>query len=267
MSWENFLLEIEEKVAVITINRPPANTLSTKAVAELNQILDELEKSDKVRAVIITGKDREDKPEKSIFSAGADVTEFGELFSAGRAGEIIEKGQKVMSRVENFTKPTIACLNGHALGGGCELAIACHLRIMANTATIGVPEVNLGILPGYGGTTRLPRLIPRTKALELLLTGVRISAEEAENVNLVNKVVPKGEELKASLEFAKKLVATSAPLAMREIINIVVKAWEIKPEESFEIEQKAFDMLSKSKDAVEGVSAFLEKRPADFKGE
>lgn len=267
MTYQNFIVEKEEKIVVVTLNRPPANSISTGAVSELNQILDEVEKDKEIRVMIITGKDREDKPEKSIFCAGADITEFGQLFASGDIEGFIKKGQDVYTRIEKFPKPVIACINGHALGGGCELAIACHFRIMADTATIGTPEINLGILPGYGGTTRLPRLIPKAKALEMLVASVRFSAGEALSCGLVNKVVKKGEELKAAKDFAKNIATNCAPIAAREILKIVALSSEISPEESFKMERESFKILAKSKDAMEGVMAFMQKRPPEFKAE
>lgn len=267
MDYQNFILEKENKVLTITLNRPPANSISTAAVFELDQILDEAENDQEVRVIIITGKDREDKPEKSIFCAGADITEFGQMFTSGKTESFIKKGQDTYTRIERFKKPIIACLNGHALGGGCELAIACHFRIMAETATIGTPEINLGLLPGYGGTTRLPRLIPKAKALEMLVAGVRFSAEESLRYGLVNKVVKKGEELKTAKEFAKNVAINCAPIAAQEILKIVALSDEITPEESFKMERESFNILATSKDAMEGVMAFMQKRPPDFKGE
>lgn len=267
MAYENFIKEVEDRIAIITINRPPANTLSTGAVKELNQVLDELEKESSVRVLVLTGKDREDKPEKSIFSAGADISEFGSFFGTDKAKEVMAIGQRTFTRIEGYPKPVIACLNGHALGGGLELAITCHLRVMAETAKLGVPEVTLGILPGYGGTTRLPRILPRCRALELLLSGVRISAEEALKLNLVNKVVPKGEELKEAKVWAKRLATGSAPLAMKTILEVVEKGTRSSLEETLELEREGITKLSGTKDAMEGITAFMQKRPPDFKGE
>lgn len=267
MSYQNFILEKEGKVLTVILNRPPANSISSATVSELNLILDEIEKDRESRVVIIVGKDRKDKPEKSIFCAGADITEFGEVFASGEVEAFVKKGQDVYTRLEKFPKPIIACLNGHALGGGCELAIACHFRIMASTATIGTPEINLGILPGYGGTTRLPRLLPKAKALEMLVSATRFSAEEALKYGLVNKVVEKGEELKIAKEFAKSIAINCAPIAAREILKIVALSDEISPSESFKMEREGFKILSKTKDAMEGVMAFMQKRPPDFKSE
>ena len=267
MSYQNFILEKEDKVLTVTLNRPPANSISAAAISELNSILDEIEKDKESRVVIIVGKDREDKPEKSIFCAGADITEFGQVFASDEVEAFVKKGQDVYTRLEKFPKPIIACLNGHALGGGCELAIACHFRIMASTATIGTPEINLGILPGYGGTTRLPRLIPKAKALEMLVAATRFSAEEALKYGLVNKIVEKGEELKAAKEFAKNIAMNCAPIAAREILKIVALSDEITPSESFKMERESFKILSKTKDAMEGIMAFMQKRLPDFKSE
>jgi len=267
MSYQNFILEKEGNILTVILNRPPANSISSATVSELNSILNEIEKDKEVRVVIITGKDREDKPEKSIFCAGADITEFGQMFASGEVETFLKKGQDVYTRLEKFPKPVIACLNGHALGGGCELAIACHFRIMANTATIGTPEINLGLLPGYGGTTRLPRLIPKAKALEMLISATRFSAEESLKYGLVNKVVGKGEELKVAKELAKDIAINCAPIAAREILKIVALSDEITPSESFKMEREGFKILSKTKDATEGVMAFMQKRSPDFKSE
>lgn len=256
MPYETLILAREESFAVITLNRPPANAISNQLVKELNAALDELEKNPAVRSVVITGAgDR-------IFCAGADL---GSAFEAGSLEENIKFGNQVLRRIERFPKPVIAALNGHALGGGCELAMACHLRIMKETALIGQTESTLGIIPGWGGTQRMPRLIGRTKALEYLLFGTRIPAAEALQLGLVNKLSKEGETLADAKALARQL-GKRAPIATRLILQVVDEGLNADIDQGLATETRAFLEVIKTEDAAEGIQAFFQKRDADFKG-
>lgn len=266
MDLKNLILEKENKIAIVTINRPPVNNLNSETINEIREVLENLRQDKETRVLIITGKNREDKPEKSVFCAGADVTEFSLIFGTDKAEAFIKNGQDTFNMIEKFPKPVIACINGAALGGGCELAIACHFKVIADTAFLGLPEVRLGILPGYGGTSRLPRIIGRAKALEILLTGERVLPKDALSMGLVNRVVLKGEELKISLKLAQDLINHSAPLAIEKIINIVNSGNDLPLKDVLKLEREGILSLGTTEDATEGVSAMLQKRSANFKG-
>lgn len=259
MEWKQFLVEIRDQVAIITINRPPMNTLSQEALFELGSILDHMEKNPSVRSLIITGAG------EKTFSAGADVSEFGRMADAEQAEEFLKRIHDLLNQIENFPKPVIACLNGKALGGGNELQMACHLAIAAEHAELGLPEARLGIMPGYGGTQRLPRLIGQRRALEMMLEGKRISAEEALKIGLVNKVVPSDRLADAAYEWAKQL-AEGPPVAMKGILTSVIKGSEKELSEGLKIEQKNMLTVMRTEDAIEGVAAFFTKRKPSFKG-
>jgi enoyl-CoA hydratase len=259
MNFENLLLEREGGVAILTINRPKVlNALNTQTLDELRRAILELKRDAEVRAVILTGAG-----EKS-FVAGADLNELAtQTPTTGREHAIA--GQHILDLVEHLGKPVIAAINGYALGGGCELAMACTIRIAADTAKLGQPEINLGLIPGYAGTQRLARIVGRGRALELLLTGDQISAQEAYRLGLVNRVVP-GAELMAE---AKKLAATlaaKAPIAVRYILEAVHKGLEMPFGQAQIFEATLFGLVASTDDMREGTKAFLEKRKADFKG-
>ena len=259
MSFENLLVERDGGVAIVTINRPKVlNALNTQTLDELRRAILELKRDAGVRAVILTGAG-----EKS-FVAGADINELAtQTPTTGREHAIA--GQHILDLVEQLGKPVIAAINGYALGGGCELAMACTIRIAAETAKLGQPEINLGLIPGYAGTQRLARIVGRGRALELLLTGDQISAQEAHRLGLVNRVVP-GAELMAE---AKKLAATlaaKAPIAVRYILEAVHKGVEMPFAQAQIFEATLFGLVASTDDMREGTTAFLEKRKADFKG-
>ena len=256
MAYETLLLSREEGFAVITLNRPPANAISEALIRELNAALNELRDDAAVRAVIITGAgDR-------IFCGGADL---GSAFSGGDVEAFIRFGNSVMRKMERFPKPIIAAINGHAMGGGCEIAMACHLRLLKETARMGQTESNLGIIPGYGGTQRLPRLIGRTKALEFLLLGTQIPAAECLNLGLVNRLSKEGETLNDARALARQL-AKRAPLATAAILRAVDEGLEAPMARSIDVEIDAFMPTLHSEDAAEGIQAFFAKREPDFKG-
>ena len=256
MAYETLLLSREEAIAVITLNRPPANAISEPLIRELNLALIELQGDAAVRAVVITGSgDR-------IFCGGADL---GSAFSGGDVEGFIRFGNSVMRKMERFPKPIVAAINGHAMGGGCEIAMACHLRLLKETARMGQTESNLGIMPGYGGTQRLPRLIGRTKALELLLLGTQIPAAECLSLGLVNRLCKEGETLNDARALARQL-ARRAPLATAAIIKAVDEGLESPMARSIDVELDAFMPTLRSEDAAEGIQAFFAKREPEFKG-
>src|SRR6266478_4886219 len=241
---------------VATLNRPPANAISEPLMTELNAALSSVEEDDAVRSVIITGAgDR-------IFCAGADL---GSAFSGGSVATFIRFGNSVMRRIERFPKPVIAALNGHALGGGCEIAMACHFRLLKETARMGQTESNLGIIPGYGGTQRLPRLIGRTKALEFLILGTQIPAPECLALGLVNRLCKEGETLADARALARQ-IAKRPPIATRLIIEAVDEGLEAPIDKASEIEVRAFLKTLRTEDASEGIQAFFAKREPSFKG-
>jgi enoyl-CoA hydratase/carnithine racemase len=252
---ENFLLEKQDNVALLTINRPSANAISVGVLKELAQLLDELEQDDTTRVIVITGAGAR------FFSAGADVKEFG----AVDLGEQVALGERVFRSIEAFNKPIIAAVNGLALGGGCELALACHLRFAADTAQFGQPEVKLGIIPGWGGTQRLSRLIGKTRALEYLLTGDRISAADAERFGLVNRMVPAAQLVDETVAFARKL-ARGAPLAQRAILECVDVGLTRGFDTGSDLEREKFIWIGTTEDAGTGFAAFMMKTEPEFKG-
>jgi enoyl-CoA hydratase/carnithine racemase len=256
MAYETLLLGREDAIAVITLNRPPANAISEPLIRELNTALNELLGDDAVRVVVITGGgDR-------IFCGGADL---GSAFTGGDLEAFIRFGNSVMRKMERFPKPIIAAINGHAMGGGCEIAMACHLRLLKETARMGQTESNLGIIPGYGGTQRLPRLIGRTKALEFLLLGTQIPAAECLSLGLVNRLCKEGETLNDAKALARQL-AKRAPLATAAIIRAVDEGLEAPMARSIDVEMEAFMPTLRSDDAAEGIQAFFTKREPQFKG-
>ncbi len=255
----NFTLEVGGKTAMLTINRPPLKTLSRDTLYEIEGYLDDFESNDGIRAIIITGVG--DK----FFSAGADVNEFAELADPGKARSMIQRMHHLFNRIESFPKPIIAAVNGRALGGGNELQMACHLAIASEAADFGLPEIKLGILPGYGGPHRLPRLIGSRRALGLMLSGETISAKTALEYGLVNQLVPANGFLETALAYADQL-AEGPPLAIRGILDAVSRGMETTLDEGLQIELEHNVSIVRSEDAIEGISAFFMKRKAEFKG-
>jgi len=255
--YEKLTVEQDGMVVIAAINHPPANSMGQGVLRDLNDLLDRCETDDNVRVIIITGSG------SKLFSAGADITEFAGL----QSGKVPEyDGNQIYFKIENYPKVIIAAMQGGAYGGGLELACACHLRIMAQEATLGLPEVKLGLNPGWGGTQRLPRYIGKTKALELMLTGDFMPAEDALKLGLLNKVVPAAEVQDAARKLGKKL-AGGAPLAQREIMKAVRLGLETSLDEGVNtIEKAASKALLFTEDFKEGAKAFLEKRAPDFKG-
>ena len=259
MSVENLRVDREGAVAVLTINRPQVlNALDAATIDELGRAVLDLEHDATVRAVIITGAG------EKAFVAGADISEL----TADRAAQARERaraGQHVFDRIEHMGKPVIAAINGYALGGGCELALACTLRLAADTARIGQPEIALGLIPGFGGTQRLARLVGKGVALEILLTGRQLTAAEALHIGLVNRVVPAADLMAESKKLAADL-ATKAPIAMRYILEAVNYGLEVSLDDGQRLEATLFGLVASTDDMREGTRAFLEKRKAIFAG-
>jgi enoyl-CoA hydratase/carnithine racemase len=256
MAYETVLFDRQESFVVLTLNRPPANAISEQLMLDLNDALSSVERDDSVRAVILTGSG--DK----IFCAGADL---GSAFSGGNVDVFIRFGNSVLRKIERFPKPVIAAINGHALGGGCEISMACHLRILKESARMGQTESNLGIIPGYGGTQRLPRLIGRTKALELLILGSQVPAQECLALGLVNRLSKDGDVLNDAKALARQ-IAKRPPIATRLLIEAVDDGLEASIDRALEVETRAFLQTLRTEDAAEGIQAFFGKREAEFKG-
>jgi len=258
MSYENLLVEREGAVAIVTINRPAKlNALNAPTIAELGLAMEACAADASVRAVVLTGAGGK------AFVAGADITELaGQTPAEGK--ERSAAGQRVFDRLETLGKPVIAAVNGLALGGGCELAMACTLRLAADTARFGQPEVNLGLTPGYAGSQRLPRLVGRGIALELLLTGDMIGAARAYEIGLVNRVVPAAELRAEALKLATTL-AGKAPMAVRYVLELVHHGAEMPLAEAQQLEATVFGLISSTDDMKEGTRAFIEKRAAAWK--
>jgi Enoyl-CoA hydratase/carnithine racemase len=256
--FETLLFESKNRIGYVTINRPEKlNALNAKAKAELNQLFQNLKADDTVDVVILTGAG------ENAFVAGTDIKELTELntksgkkFSAG--------GQAIFDSIENLGKPVIAAIHGYALGGGCELALACTIRIAAEDAKFGQPEVTLGIIPGYGGTQRLARLLGKGKAMELILTGDQIDAQEALRIGLINKVVPAAELMSAAEIIAQKIL-TKGQFAVRLALKAVNMAHETNLTDGQSLEASLFGVCCGSEDFKEGTKAFLEKRKPAFK--
>jgi enoyl-CoA hydratase/carnithine racemase len=259
MAYETILYDKRDSIGYVTINRPEKlNALNRKVITELDECFEGIQSDDEVRVVILTGAG------EKAFVAGADIGEVAPLTSLeGR--ETSARGQRVLDRIENLGKPVIAALNGYALGGGCELAMACALRIASENARLGQPEVKLGIIPGYGGTQRLARLIGRGRALELILTGDPVGAQEAYRLGLVNGVVPLA-DLISSCEALGRKIAANAPLAIKFALEAVQHGLQMTLDEGQFLEANLFGLCCTTEDMKEGTRAFLEKRPAQFKG-
>jgi enoyl-CoA hydratase len=255
----SLIVQQEGAVAIVTVNRPKIlNALSVAALDELHRAMRELQQDDAVRAVVITGAG------EKAFIAGADINELAALTpTAGR--EHARRGQAVFDSIEQLGKPVIAAINGYALGGGLELAMACTLRIAADTARLGQPEINLGIIPGFAGTQRLARLIGPGRALEMLLSGEPVTAAEAHRLGLVNRVVPAAELMAESRRTASTLAA-KAPLAVRYILEAVRRGIQLPLADAQAFEATLFGLAASTDDMREGTRAFLEKRQPEFRG-
>jgi enoyl-CoA hydratase len=259
MTFDNLLVERDGAIAVVTLNRPKVlNALNTQTLTELSQAMASFKDDAEVRAIVLTGAG-----DKS-FVAGADINELAVL-SPVAGKEHARRGQQIFDAIEQLGKPVIAAINGFALGGGCELAMACTLRLAADTAKFGQPEINLGLIPGYAGSQRLPRLVGRGVALEILLTGDMIGAERAYEIGLVNRVVPAAELLAEARKLAHTL-ASKAPIAVRYILDAVQQGLDMPFAQGEYLETSLFGTIASSEDMREGTKAFLEKRKAAWQG-
>jgi enoyl-CoA hydratase len=259
MPYETLLFAIHEHLATITINRPDKlNALNDQVITELGDAAERVATDPAIQAAIITGAGAK------AFVAGADISELAACDSE-RAAILSRKGSGVFRRLEQAGKPVVAAVNGFALGGGCELAMACHLRIASDTARFGQPEVKLGIIPGYGGTVRLARLIGRGRALELLTTGAMIDAAEAFRIGLVNRVVP-AEQLLPESESLLRTILANGPLAVAGCLDMVDTQEGLPLDEALALESRRFGSLAETADFREGTAAFLAKRKAGFQG-
>lgn len=260
MNFSNILLSQDQGLAIVTINRPKKlNALNKRTIEELSTALKLLDKDSSIKAIVITGS------EEKAFVAGADISEFAH-FNVENGGELAAKGQEmVFDFIENFSKPVIAAINGFALGGGLELAMACHFRVASENAKMGLPEVSLGVIPGYGGTQRLPQLVGKGRAMELIMTAGMISAEEALRIGLVNHVVPQNELLSSVKKIVDKIMRNSS-VAISGAINAVNANYR-DGVNGYQVEVSEFGKCFGTQDFKEGTTAFLEKRKANFPGE
>jgi enoyl-CoA hydratase len=260
MNYENLLISIEEKIATVTINRPTKlNALNKATISDLSKAVKLLGKNDEVRAIVITGSG------EKAFVAGADISEFAN-YNIVEGAQLAAEGQETLfDFIENSKKPIIAAVNGFALGGGLELAMACHFRVASDNAKMGLPEVSLGLIPGYGGTQRLPQLVGKGRAMEMIMTAAMITATEAKEFGLVNHVVPQTELLDFTMSIAQKIIK-NAPFAIAKAIKSI-NANYTDGKNGFEVEIKSFGKCFGTSDFKEGTTAFLEKRKAEFKGQ
>lgn len=258
MSYQFLTLEVNERIATLTVNRPDKlNALTDATIAELGDAIEEVRSRDDIAGLIVTGAGR-------AFVAGADIAELSSQTPA-IAKARAQKGQHVYRRFETSPKPVIAAVNGFALGGGCELALACHIRIASDKAKFGLPEVKLGTCPGYGGTQRLPRLVGKGRAIQLITTAEMIDAQEAYRIGLVNKVVAAEELMNAAADMMK-LILANGPVAVSLVIEAVDRGMEMSLDDALVLEANHFAMLAATQDMTEGMNAFLEKRAPVFGG-
>lgn len=257
--FENLLYDKKGNIAYVTLNRPKVlNALNAQTMEDLRRAFTAAQNDPEVRVVILTGAG------EKAFVAGADLNEL-QKFSPIEGKQETHTGQSVLDLIENLGKPVIACVNGFALGGGCELALACTMRLASENAKLGQPEVTLGLIPGYGGTQRLPRLVGKGVAMQLVLTGGMISAQEAYRIGLVNEVVAAAELIPRAEAIAKKIIA-NAPLAVQYAMEAVNHGMEMPLKEGLYLEATLFGVICATEDKNEGTTAFLEKRAANFKG-
>jgi enoyl-CoA hydratase len=259
MEYTTIRCELRPPLAVVTIDRPKVlNALNLECMTELEQVFLDLQQNEGVRVILLTGAG------EKAFVAGADIRELSGL-TAQQGEQTALRGQRVFSLIENLGKPVIACINGFALGGGCELALACTFRIASTTAKLGQPEVKIGLLPGYGGSQRLPRLIGKGAALKMILTGDPIPAAEALRLGLVEEVVEPGQLMARAEEIAQS-IANVAPLAVRDSLRAVNSGYDLPLAAGLALEASLFGLACSTADKVEGTQAFLEKRAPNWSG-
>jgi enoyl-CoA hydratase len=266
--YTNLTLEVQDRVALLSVNRPDKlNALNEATIRELGAAMEEIAGRDDVGGVILTGAG------EKAFVAGADIAELARMGPVDGI-EVSRMGQRVFRSIELSRKPVIAAVNGFALGGGCELALACHLRVASENAQFGLPEVKLGIIPGYGGTLRLPRIVGKGRALELMLTAQFVRADEAYRIGLVNRVVRKPEEegrsqkeaLIAEARAMMETILANGPVALGLAIECATRGMEMSVDDGLALESNLFGLLAATDDMREGMTAFLEKRKAEFRG-
>ncbi len=257
-TFQYFKISNEEKVTTVVLDHPPVNALSQEVMKELNRLLDELKQDPETKVVVLTAQGQQ------AFIAGADLREVVKITSRAQGEQLAVEGQMIFGKIETLGKPVIAAVNGVCLGGGNELAMACHIRIASDRARFGQPEINLGMIPGYGGTQRLPRIVGPSHATEIILTGDMITAQEALRIGLVNHVVPDQDLLKQANGLAKKIASKGMP-GITQCLSMIDQSRRLSLEEGLKEEAKAFGKVSESADMKEGVSAFLEKRQPQFK--
>jgi enoyl-CoA hydratase len=257
--YSNVKLEVQDRIATLSVNRPDKlNALNEQTIRELGQAVEEIAGRGDVGGVILTGVG------EKAFVAGADIAELAKMGPVDGI-EVSRLGQRVFRSIELSRKPVIAAVNGFALGGGCELALACHLRIASENAKFGLPEVKLGIIPGYGGTLRLPRIVGKGRALELMLTAEMVDAQEAYRIGLANKVVPLAELMDAARAMMKGILK-NGPVALGLAIECATRGMEMSVDDGLALESNLFGLLASTTDMREGMTAFLEKRRAEFTG-
>ncbi|OEF96919.1 enoyl-CoA hydratase [Vulcanibacillus modesticaldus] len=257
MQLERVKYELDGSVAIITINHPPVNALGKKTLQDLDSALDEAIRDQRVKAVVLTGEGR-------FFVAGADIKEINTISSEDEGKKLALLGQRIFNKIEGMRKPVVAAINGACLGGGMELAMACHLRIAAESAKLGQPEINLGLIPGYGGTQRLARLTNKAIALEWILTGDQYSADQAFRIGVVNRVVASDRVVDEAKQLAK-IISSKGKIAIAKSIEAIYQGIETTLEQGLEIEANLFGEICMTEDKKEGVQAFLEKRTPNFK--
>jgi enoyl-CoA hydratase len=254
--YQSILVDRDERVGIVTLNRPKElNAINFQLVGELANALEELDRDEEIRCMVITGAG------EKAFAAGADIKEM----SGKSPVEMMFGGFQAWERIRRIQKPLIAAVGGYALGGGCELAMHCDMIVASENARFGQPEINLGVMPGAGGTQRLARTLGKYRTMEMVLTGVQVTAQEMADHGLVNRVVPKGEHLTEAVKLAKE-VAARGPIAVRLAKQAVLASFETTLEEGLEMERKNFFLLFATEDMREGMRAFIEKSKADFKG-
>jgi len=255
-NYQSILVDRDERVGIVTLNRPnELNALNFQLVSELANALEELDRDEEIRCMVITGAG------EKAFAAGADIKEMSDKSPI----EMMLGGFQDWERIRRIQKPLIAAVGGYALGGGCELAMHCDMIVASEDARFGQPEITLGVIPGAGGTQRLARTLGKYRTMEMVLTGVQVTAQEMADQGLVNRVVPKGEHLREAVKLAKE-VAARGPIAVRLAKQAVLASFETTLEEGLEMERKNFLLLFATEDKREGMQAFIEKRKADFKG-
>lgn len=255
---QNATYTVEDRIAIITLDHPPVNAFNSQTMKDLDAALDMALTDNEAKVIIITGAGR------IAFSAGADIGEFDQIRDAEHAEELLRAGHSVLSKIETSKKPVVAAINEICLGGGLEMAMACHIRLAGDRARIGQPEINLGIIPGWGGTQRLSRIVGPSKAAEMILTGDPITAQEAYRLGLINKVVPMGDVLKEAKDLARKIAGKSA-VAIGCAMEAIERGRHLSLAEAMEVEIEQWRTLVDSEDMREGVQAFLQKREPQFK--